>query len=103
MGGAGEALRPGLRDQEGRPRLLPQRVVAAGFSYRLLIATTDHLGPTARRTLAAQEKPVGMLLRSQLELAAGRLADVARLTLRRREAEAEEAPPTLSGGDPRLR
>ncbi len=39
-----------------------------GFSYRLLIASTDHVGPTARRTLAAQEKPVGMLLRSQLEL-----------------------------------
>jgi superfamily II DNA or RNA helicase len=37
-----------------------------GFSYRLLIASTDHVGPTARRTLAAQEKPVGMLLRSQL-------------------------------------
>jgi superfamily II DNA or RNA helicase len=40
----------------------------AGFTYRLLIATTDHLGPTARSTLAAQEKPVGVLLRSQLEL-----------------------------------
>jgi predicted helicase len=37
------------------------------FSYRLLIASTDHVGPMARRTLAAQEKPVGMLLRSQLE------------------------------------
>jgi superfamily II DNA or RNA helicase len=39
------------------------------FSYRLLIATTDHLGPTARRTLDAQREPVGYLLRSQLELA----------------------------------
>ncbi len=38
-----------------------------GFTYRLLIASTDHLGPTARRTLDAQEKPVGTLLRSQLE------------------------------------
>jgi superfamily II DNA or RNA helicase len=37
------------------------------FSFRLLIATTDHLGPTARRTLDAQEKPVAWLLRSQLE------------------------------------
>jgi predicted helicase len=37
------------------------------FTYRLLIATTDHLGPTARRTLDAQEKPVGTLLRSQLD------------------------------------
>jgi hypothetical protein len=36
------------------------------FSYRLLIASTDHIGPTARRTMAAQEKPVGMLMRSQL-------------------------------------
>jgi len=38
------------------------------FSYRLLIATTDHLGPTARRTLDAQRVPVGYLLRAQLEL-----------------------------------
>ena len=40
-----------------------------GFSYRLLIATTDRLGPTAKRTLDAQREPVGYLLRSQLELA----------------------------------
>lgn len=39
------------------------------FVYRLLIATTDRVGATARRTLAAQEKPVGLLLRSQLEVA----------------------------------
>lgn len=39
------------------------------FSYRLLIATTDRLGPTARRTLDGQREPVGYLLRSQLELA----------------------------------
>ncbi len=38
------------------------------FSYRLLIATTDRLGPTARRTLDSQREPVGYLLRSQLEL-----------------------------------
>ncbi len=38
------------------------------FTYRLLIATTDHLGATARRTLQGQEKPVGMLLRSDLEM-----------------------------------
>jgi superfamily II DNA or RNA helicase len=38
-----------------------------GFTYRLVIASTDHLGPTARRTLDAQEKPVGVLLRSQLD------------------------------------
>ncbi len=38
----------------------------AEFSYRLLIATTDLLGPTARRTLDGQEKPVGTLLRSEL-------------------------------------
>jgi predicted helicase len=29
------------------------------FSYRLLIATTDRVGRTARRTLADQEKPAG--------------------------------------------
>jgi superfamily II DNA or RNA helicase len=36
------------------------------FAFRLLIATTDHIGRTARRTLDAQEKPVGVLLRSDL-------------------------------------
>jgi predicted helicase len=40
-----------------------------GFSYRLLIATTDRLGPTAKRTLDDRREPVGYLLRSQLELA----------------------------------
>jgi hypothetical protein len=40
-----------------------------GFSYRLLIATTDRLGPTARRTLDDQREPVGYLLRSGLEVA----------------------------------
>ena len=39
------------------------------FAYRLLIATTDRLGPTARKTLDSQRQPVGYLLRSQLELA----------------------------------
>jgi predicted helicase len=39
------------------------------FSFRVLIATTDHLGSTARRTLDAQREPVTYLLRSQLELA----------------------------------
>jgi superfamily II DNA or RNA helicase len=39
------------------------------FSYRLLMATTDRIGHTARRTLAGQEKPAGLLLRSQLGLA----------------------------------
>jgi hypothetical protein len=34
------------------------------FSYRLLIATTDRLGPTARRTLDSQREPVGYLLRA---------------------------------------
>jgi predicted helicase len=38
------------------------------FGYRLLIATTDRMGQTARRTLAGQEKPAGVLLRSQLAL-----------------------------------
>jgi superfamily II DNA or RNA helicase len=39
------------------------------FSYRLLIATTDLIGANARRTLAGQEKPAGVLLRSQLAAA----------------------------------
>lgn len=36
------------------------------FSYRLLVATTDKLSPTARRTITAQEKPVGMVMLSDL-------------------------------------
>lgn len=40
-----------------------------GCAYRLLIATTDRLGPTVRTTLDSQRQPVGYLLRSQLELA----------------------------------
>jgi superfamily II DNA or RNA helicase len=39
------------------------------FGYRLLVATTDRIGSTARRTLAGQEKPAGLLLRSQLAVA----------------------------------
>lgn len=39
------------------------------FSFRLLIASTDNLGPTALRTIRAQEKPVDTLLRSRLEAA----------------------------------
>jgi superfamily II DNA or RNA helicase len=39
------------------------------FAYRLLIATTDRIGATARRTLEGQTVPVGYLLRSQLEVA----------------------------------
>lgn len=33
------------------------------FAYRLLMATTDDIGATARRTLHNQEKPVGLVLR----------------------------------------
>ena len=36
------------------------------FSYRLLIATTDRIGATAVRTMHAQEKNVGLLLRGDL-------------------------------------
>jgi predicted helicase len=39
------------------------------FSYRLLIATTNRVGQTARRTLAAQEKQAGLLLLADLEVA----------------------------------
>lgn len=38
----------------------------AVFSYRLLIATTDKLSPNARRTVDAQEKPVGLVGLSDL-------------------------------------
>jgi superfamily II DNA or RNA helicase len=37
------------------------------FSYRLLIATTDRMGGTARRTLGGQEKQVGFVGLSELE------------------------------------
>ncbi|TET95271.1 MAG: DEAD/DEAH box helicase, partial [Dehalococcoidia bacterium] len=39
------------------------------FAYRLLIATTDQISSNAYRTLAGQEKPVGLVLRSHLEAA----------------------------------
>ncbi|WP_132471894.1 DEAD/DEAH box helicase [Rhodococcus sp. SMB37] len=39
------------------------------FSFRLLIATTDLIGRTARRTLEAQEKQASVLLRGDLEVA----------------------------------
>jgi predicted helicase len=39
------------------------------FAFRLLIATTNHLGRTARRTLAAQEKPAHVLFLGELERA----------------------------------
>ena len=39
------------------------------FSFRLLVATTNPLGPTARRTLDQQEKPVGLVLLADLEKA----------------------------------
>jgi superfamily II DNA or RNA helicase len=38
----------------------------AAFSYRLLIATTDKLSPNGRRTIDAQEKPVGLVGLSDL-------------------------------------
>ncbi|HUT76848.1 MAG TPA: restriction endonuclease, partial [Polyangia bacterium] len=38
----------------------------AVFSHRLLIATTDRIGANARRTIEGQEKPVGLLLMSDL-------------------------------------
>lgn len=41
----------------------------SAFSYRMLIATTNRVGSTARRTLAAQEKQVGLLLLADLETA----------------------------------
>ncbi|MEV0761705.1 Helicase associated domain protein [Nocardia sp. NPDC050435] len=37
------------------------------FSFRLLIATTDQIGATAKRTLADQEKQAAVLLRGDLE------------------------------------
>jgi superfamily II DNA or RNA helicase len=40
------------------------------FSFRLLIATTDLIGRTAKRTLEAQEKQASVLLRGDLEVTA---------------------------------
>ena len=39
------------------------------FSFRLLIATTDRIGRTAKRTIEAQEKQASVLLLSDLEAA----------------------------------
>ena len=39
------------------------------FSFRLLVSTTDNLGITARKTIAAQEKQVGLLLGEELRTA----------------------------------
>jgi superfamily II DNA or RNA helicase len=39
------------------------------FSFRLLIATTDRIGRTAKRTIEAQEKPASVLLLSDLDAA----------------------------------
>ena len=36
------------------------------FAYRVLMATTDNIGANARRTIHAQEKPVGLVLRGHL-------------------------------------
>jgi len=36
------------------------------FNYRLIIATTDDIGRNAQDTIAAQEKPVGQVLRGEL-------------------------------------
>ena len=44
------------------------------FSYRLLLATTDRIGKTARRTLDAQEKQAGLRLRANIERAGGRVS-----------------------------
>ena len=40
------------------------------FSFRLLIATTNEIGTTAKRTLEAQEKPGHLLFLADLERAA---------------------------------
>ena len=40
------------------------------FALRLLLATTDHLSPNARRTIEAQEKPVRVVMASELAKAA---------------------------------
>ena len=37
------------------------------FAYRLLIATTNKIARLAQRVMRAQEKPVGQLLRHDLE------------------------------------
>jgi superfamily II DNA or RNA helicase len=39
------------------------------FSFRLVMATTDGIGANAYRALVSQEKPVGLLMRSHLDVA----------------------------------
>ena len=39
------------------------------FSFRLLIATTNLIGPTAKRAIEAQEKQTSVVLRGDLEAA----------------------------------
>src|SRR5450756_559836 len=39
------------------------------FSFRLIMATTDGIGANAYRALVNQEKPVGLLMRSHLDVA----------------------------------
>jgi superfamily II DNA or RNA helicase len=41
---------------------------SAEFSFRLLMATTDRVGTTARRTVQRQEKPAALLLASDLAI-----------------------------------
>lgn len=69
MGDPGEGLRPCLCDQKADVDSFLSEAGRAVFSYRLLIATTNRLGATAKRTLDDQREPVGYLLRSQLETA----------------------------------
>ena len=45
----------------------PQLRARSEFIYRLLVATTDHLGKTGRRTIDSQGKLAGTALRSRLE------------------------------------
>ena len=69
LGDPGEGVRPDYAIKKADVDSFLAESSRPGFTYRLLIATTDRLGPTAKRTLDDQREPVGYLLRSQLELA----------------------------------
>ena len=92
VGGPGEALRPGVRDQEGRPRLVPAGVVAR----RVHLPAADRDDRSSRPDGAADARRSGEAGRDAAALGAWRARRrVAALaaTLASGEAEAEEAAP----------
>ena len=74
MGRPSEGLRRNHLDRQTRRGHVPGRVWTAPVLVRLLIATTNLIGSTAKRTIEGQEKQASVLLLGDLEAAEGRLA-----------------------------